>query len=84
MKTTDFVKDEIKESKQQEILDQMIIKQKIEVIYSSPKELNTIAELHASNSRLSFSDCSILFHARQQAAIILSGDNLLRAAYENK
>jgi len=28
--------------------------------------------------RLSFSDCSVLFHATQQDAIILSGDKLLR------
>ena len=79
-----LVQNEIRCATQYNVIQKMIDRQKLHVIRSSQNEINDIAELNNRIPKLSFADCSVLYHASLRCAIILSGDAQLRKTAEQQ
>jgi len=80
--TTDLVINEIKKDEQK-----LVIKTYIEndsLLVTSITDINKIFIEKTENPNLSSADCSILITAREQNALILTGDNYLRNTAVNE
>lgn len=78
MATTDLVRREIEDPEQARALASCIEKDKIRVITSTMKDMNTIIAYAGEYTRLSLADCSVLYHATELNGIVISGDEKLR------
>ncbi|WP_304226302.1 hypothetical protein [Gracilinema caldarium] len=80
MGTTDFVISEIyKGDLKQYVLTYI---KKLDILSSISSEVQSIQTLQNKHRGLSFTDCSIFFHAQNKGAIIISGDKVLRKTAE--
>lgn len=77
IKTTDFVFDELHEE-QKDAIRGFIENKSLILIKSTEEDLNNIFKIHSSTKGLSFTDCSIWYHAKKEQGILLTGDNKLR------
>lgn len=77
LKTTDFVFEELYEE-QKNVIQPFIHNQSLILIESSEDDLLNIFKLLSTNNGLSVEDCSVWYHAKKNAAILLTGDGKLR------
>jgi predicted nucleic acid-binding protein len=74
--TTDIVVDEFKNEYQKSIIQDFISNSKLSIL--SIDDINKIYSEKQKYPRLSIQDCSVLITAKEQNALILTGDNHLR------
>jgi predicted nucleic acid-binding protein len=80
MGTTDFVISEIYKGDQKQYVETHI--KELKIISSTALEVQNIQTFKNNHRGLSFADCSIVFHAQEKGAIIISGDKALRKTAE--
>lgn len=76
--TTDFVDMEIRTDAMRQEMERLYTGGSIVKVSFSPEELNGIAAMQSRN--LSFTDCSVLYYARNGKFLLLTGDRKLRSA----
>lgn len=78
MKTTDLVQHEVVDPAQAMALSSCIERGLLTVLSSSIDQMAKIGEMKNASPRLALADCSVVFHAKDGAGIVLSGDERLR------
>jgi predicted nucleic acid-binding protein len=78
METTDFVVREIVPQDQREAIQRIIDADRLTVRTATTELVGEIVRLHLDIPALTIADCSIICHAIETGAVVLSGDGLLR------
>lgn len=78
--STDMVLREIELSNQKETILSVIEMGKLEINQTLPECISDVVNLMKSN--LSITDAAVWYHAKQQSALLLTGDNRLRKLAE--
>ena len=78
--STDLVLREIELSNQKETILSVMKMGKLEINQTLPECINDVVNLMKSN--LSITDAAVWYHAKQQSALLLTGDNRLRKLAE--
>ncbi len=76
--TTDFVFNEIKNSKHLSLIRKYIDFRKLKVLKAAPDELFEIVQLSEKHPKLSISDCSVFYFGKKHNFIVLTNDKRLR------
>jgi len=78
--TTDFVMREVYKGNEKKHL--AAYGKALNILTSTPLQVQNISILQNNHLSLSFADCSVLYHAQQKKATIVSGDKALRKTAE--
>lgn len=84
METTDFVVREIVPQDQREAIQRIINAEMLTVCTASTELVGEIVSLHDEIPALSIADCSVICHALETGAVVLTGDGLLRKTAKAK